>query len=97
MPVERAEARQTKSPRQLRWYHIMAAVISIAFCLEIGFFLMMFPWTESWERNFFSHMVPTWHRYWDNSYVRGGVSGLGLLNVYIGISEIFRLRRFVRK
>jgi len=29
--------------------------------------------------------------------VRGAVSGLGIVNVYISLVEIFRLRRFARR
>jgi hypothetical protein len=35
--------------------------------------------------------------YWDNAYLRGAVSGLGIVNVYISLVEIFRLRRFARR
>lgn len=81
-------------PPRYRWYHKFSALLFIIFCLEVGLFLLVFPWTEAWDSNFFSGMVPEWHRYWDNDYVRGAVSGLGVLNLYIAILEIFRLRRF---
>src|SRR5205085_2785100 len=35
--------------------------------------------------------------YWENMYVRGAVSGLGVVNLYISFLEIFRLRRFARR
>ena len=77
-----------------RWYHKLRAILLIAFCLEIGLFLLIFPWTEFWQANYFGVLVPEWHRYWDNLYIRGAISGLGVLNVYISLSEISRLRRF---
>ena len=80
-----------------RWYHKTSAVVLIAFCLEIGLFLLIFPWTEYWEANYFAAFVPEWHRYWDNMYVRGAISGLGVVNLYISFVEIFRLRRFARR
>jgi hypothetical protein len=79
---------------EYRWYHKMSAVLFITFCLEIGFFLTVFPWTEYWDNNFFSSWIPQWHQYWDNMYVRGAVSGLGVVNLYISLVEMFRLRRF---
>jgi hypothetical protein len=33
---------------------------------------------------------------WDNMYLRGAVSGLGLANLYISFVELFRLERFVK-
>ena len=80
-----------------RWYHKTSAVVFITFCLEIGLFLLIFPCTEYWEGNYFAAFVPEWHRYWDNMYVRGAISGLGVVNLYISFVEIFRLRRFARR
>jgi len=80
-----------------RWYHKMSAVLFITFCLEIGFFLLVFPWTEAWENNYFSSFIPEWHRWWDNMYLRGAVSGIGVVNLYISFIEMFRLKRFARR
>jgi hypothetical protein len=80
-----------------RWYHTMSAVLLVAFCVEIGLFLLIFPWTEYWDANYFSHLAPQWRVYWDNGYFRGAVSALGALNLYISVVEIFRLRRFGRR
>jgi hypothetical protein len=77
-----------------RWFHKAGAVFFICVCLDLGLFLVFFPWTEWWDSNFFSAMVPEWHQYWSNLYVRGAVSGLGVVNLYISLMEILRLRRF---
>jgi hypothetical protein len=77
-----------------RWYHKFSALLFIIFCLELGLFLLIFPWTDSWDTNFFAAWIPEWHAWWTNAYLRGAVSGVGVLNLYIGFVEIFRLRRF---
>jgi hypothetical protein len=84
-------------PPLYRWYHKMSAVLFITFCLEVGFFLLVFPWTEAWENNYFSSLIPEWRRWWENMYLRGGVSGLGVVNLYISFIEMFRLKRFARR
>jgi hypothetical protein len=84
-------------PPVYHWYHKMSAVVFITFCLEMGLFLLIFPWTESWEGNYFSGLMPQMKVYWDNLYVRGAVSGLGVVNLYISLVEIYRLRRFARR
>jgi hypothetical protein len=84
------------TPMEYRWYHKTGAVLFIVFCLEIGCFLLIFPWTEYWEWNFLGSLIPRAHLFWDSSYVRGAVSGLGLVNLYIAFVEIIRLRRFAR-
>jgi len=78
------------------WYHKITAVVFITFCLEIGLFLLIFPWTDYWPANYFSTAIPAWSGYWDNLYLRGAISGLGVVNLYISFVEIFRLRRFAR-
>ena len=84
-------------PPPARWYPKMTAVVFITFCLELGFFLVVFPWTEAWDNNYFSSLIPEWHRYWDNMYVRGAVSGVGAVNLYISFLEMFRLKRFAAR
>jgi hypothetical protein len=79
------------------WYHKVSSVVFITFCLEMGLFLLIFPWTEAWDGNYFSGVFPNIKPYWDNLYVRGAVSGMGVVNLYISLVEIFRLRRFARR
>ena len=103
MPTEPSHEQQTlpgpvpvvRPP--FRWYHKMSSILFITFCLEIGFFLLIYPWTEYWESNYFAAIVPEWHRYWVNLYVRGAISGVGVVNLYISFVEMFRLRRFSRR
>jgi len=67
----------------------MAAI----FCFELGVFLLIYPWLNNWDAN--AAMVPVWGRYiWTSSWFRGGISGLGILDIYISFVEVFRLRRF---
>ena len=79
-----------------RWYHKISAVLFITLCVEIGIFLMVFPWTEYWDSHYLSGLLPQLRNYWENFYFRGAVSGLGAVNLYIAFMEMFRLRRFSR-
>ena len=85
MPVEQPE---------YRWYHKLSAILLVTFCLEIGLFLLIFPWSDYWSTNYFSSLLPEWRQFWTNPYFRGMVSGLGVMNLYIAVAEIVRLRRF---
>jgi hypothetical protein len=80
-------------PKPYAWYQKLGAMLLILFCLEIGSFLLVFPWLGNlWGANFFSSLL---HRgYWDNAYFRGAISGLGVVNLYISFMEILRLRRY---
>ncbi len=92
--VSGAEAAPPSRPAY-RWYHKMTAVLFATFCLEIGFFLLIFPWTP-WA-NDFAAFRPGWTEYWDNPYIKGAISGLGAVNLYIAFVEVSRLRRFARR
>jgi hypothetical protein len=81
-------------PPAYRWHHKAGALAMAVFSMAIGIFLLIYPWTDSWNRNYFAALVPEWHAYWDNLYVRGAVSGLGIVNFYISLVEALRLRRF---
>lgn len=104
MPHERDLAQSTAAPpaeaaepNAWRWYHKFSAVLLIVLCLEIGLFLLVFPWSEYWQANYFASLAPQWRQYWMNTYLRGGVSGLGVANLYLSLTELFRLRRFSRR
>jgi hypothetical protein len=104
MPHEREIAPSTPAAGPIpvetpvwRWYHKFSAVLLIVLCLEVGLFLLVFPWTEYWQNNYLATLVPQWRRYWLNAYLRGAVSGLGIANLYLSLVEIFRLRRFARR
>ncbi len=81
------------APR-FRWYHKLVAVLFATLCLELGFFLLVFPWTS--YATDFAAFRPEWRPYWYNPYIRGAISGLGVVNLYIAFVEILRLRRFAK-
>ena len=70
------------------WLESIGAILFIVFCLEIGIFLLIFPWMAPWHNNWLASWLP-----WGNPYFRGGLSGIGALDVYIGLSAAVRLRR----
>lgn len=98
-PQSEAMARTAESagdpPAAYRWYHKALAIALATFCLEMGCFLLFFPWT-SWSSDF-AAFKPAWEPYWNHVYVRIGISALGLANLYIALIEIFRLRRFAKR
>lgn len=56
--------------------------------LEIGLLLVLIPWSRFWERNYFADLVPAIRFVMSNNYVRGAVSGLGLLNIWLALVEL---------
>src|SRR4051794_2098423 len=76
-----------------RWYDKLAAVMAAIFCFEVGVFLLVYPWVSNWDVN--GAFFPVWARpIWTSSWLRGAVSGIGILDIYISFVEVFRFRRF---
>jgi hypothetical protein len=63
-------------------------LILVALFLEVGFLLVVIPWSSFWDRNYFAQSIPAVNALITNNFVRGAVSGLGLINVYLGLSEL---------
>ena len=77
------------------WMHKVSAILFCIFCLELGLFLLVYPWVgELWNRNWLFALRPEWQRFLLSEQFRGAVSGLGILNLFIAFVEIVRLRRF---
>ena len=64
------------------------AVAFILFCFEIGLFLMLVPWSALWEHNALLGFSSTLRGLLLNNFVRGAVSGLGAIDVLLGVSEL---------
>ena len=66
----------------------MMPLLLAAFFLEVGFVLLVVPWSSYWDRNFFSQAWPPLHALLTSNYVRGAISGLGIVNVLAAVGEI---------
>ena len=49
---------------------------------------MVLPWSSFWERNYFAYAWPGLRDILVNNFVRGGVSGLGFVNLLAGLAEL---------
>ncbi|MCY4029856.1 MAG: hypothetical protein OXH75_26515 [Acidobacteria bacterium] len=63
----------------------------IVYFLEAGLVLLVAPWTTFWDRNAFVEVSPLAEAFLTAHAVRGGVSGVGLLNLGAGLVELGRL------
>jgi hypothetical protein len=54
----------------------------------VGLLLVVLPWSGFWERNYFALLWPDLQALLTNNFVRGGVSGLGVLNLAAGLAEL---------
>ena len=61
------------------------------YCLEAGLFFIVVPWTRLWTLNPLLHSSETLSLLAGNAYVRGFVSGFGVVHLIIGIRDIIRM------
>ena len=75
------------------WLQRSALVLLVVTCIYIGLILVVLPWTPYWQENRFFAMLPErWAEWLGQGSVRGVVSGLGLLDIWIGLSEAVHWR-----
>ena len=60
----------------------------MAFFVEVGLLLLVLPWSAFWTRNYFAQEWPVLGALVTNNFVRGAVSGLGLVNLLAGLAEL---------
>ena len=59
-----------------------------AYFLEAGFILIAAPWSALWDRNRFVEARPALREVAESPYVRGGVTGVGVITAFAGLAEL---------
>jgi len=57
----------------------------IVLCFEIGALLRYLPWSNFWEQNYFLFHFPSLVPFALHPSVRGLVSGLGVLDIFVAL------------
>ena len=82
----------------------LTIIFFILICFEIGILLVILPWvpSPSWNENYLLVLAADkMHWPWlalamKSGYARGAVSGLGVLNIMLGVWEIVNFKRTSR-
>lgn len=95
--VEQAPPDDTAPAKRMApvWLQRLSLFVLVLFCVYLGVLVMILPWwTRIWDRNEFILARPWLAAILHNGAVRGIVSGLGLLDIWIGISEAVHYRDY---
>ena len=65
----------------------MAAILSVLSSLLVGVLLVVVPWTALWDANYLLQPYPSLRALLLSGYMRGTVSGLGLVNIVLALDE----------
>jgi hypothetical protein len=73
------------------WKRILYFVF-VLFAIEMGLFLAALPWSSFWERNILGSLFPSFRPVLLSNYFRGALTGLGLIDIWIGFSDLWNFR-----
>lgn len=59
-----------------------------AYLIEAGVLLVLAPWSGLWERNYFAAAWPQVGFWMASPYVRGAVTGIGLVTALGGLRDL---------
>lgn len=75
------------------WLQRLSLFILVLFCVYLGVIVTVLPWWSAvWDHNMFLTSHPALWAVLRTGPVRGIISGLGLLDIWVGISEAIHYR-----
>ena len=86
-PTPASPVQEQRVSRATVWLHRLSLVIFVIFCIELGMLLAVLPWTPIWVNNGLISNSPTLKAILQGNFVRGLVTGCGLVDIWIGIWE----------
>jgi hypothetical protein len=86
-------ARTGQPPPAPVWLQRLSLLVLVLFCFYIGGLLAALPWLPRyWDQNGWLLAHPAVHTVLLRGWVRGLVSGVGLIDIWIGVSELLHYR-----
>ena len=75
------------------WLARSMMIVFVAFCVEVGLVLIAVPWLPHlWHENSLLASFPAVRAFIAHDFVRGVTSGLGVLDIWLGIYEAVHYR-----
>jgi len=74
------------------WLRRLGVLSFVFLCATLGVMLMIIPWRPEWSSNSLLFQYPAIRELVTSGFVRGVVTGLGLLNVWMGFWEAIQYR-----
>lgn len=77
------------------WLQRLSLFILVLFCIYLGGLMTVLPWWPSmWDRNPLILAYPQLSLLMHSGITKGIISGIGLLDIWIGISELIQYRDY---
>jgi len=95
-PVEGNREKPALAPQRVSssrlWLRRLGVLLFVFLCATLGVMLMILPWRPEWSDNSLLFSYPAIHEIVCSGFARGIVTGLGLINVWMGFWEAIRYR-----
>jgi hypothetical protein len=93
-PATAVQPMPPQRPRQIpRWLLVMEITLFVILRLYVGALVVLLPWRSIWTTNAWINNWPLVASFIAQGWVRGLVSGLGLLNIWMAFNVLFRRKR----
>src|SRR5438874_9473856 len=92
VPIAKAEDQDVPLPV---WMARTMMIVFVAFCIEVGLVLIAVPWLPHsglWDDSTLLSSFPAVRAFLANSFVRGAATGIGVLDIWLGIYEAVHYR-----
>jgi hypothetical protein len=77
------------------WLQRLSLFVLVLFCIYIGALMVWLPWAPRyWDQNTWLLAHPGLRSVLQQGWARGILSGFGLLDIWIGLSEAFHYRDY---
>lgn len=74
------------------WARRLQLVVFVILCVQLGMLLIALPWSEVWRQNSLIAERPMLRAIAHSYFTRGLVTGLGIVNLWLGIWEAVTYR-----
>ena len=92
-PVSAALLDQNAEAPPPVWLARCMMIVFVAFCVEVGLVLIAVPWLPHlWHENSLLVSYPTIRAFMAHDFVRGMTTGIGILDIWLGIYEAVHYR-----
>lgn len=98
MEVEPNQSSQAPRPQQPQvkhpplWAQRLMVGTEAGIAIWAGILVLLVPWTRLWTENHLLAAWPALHSAVNFSFVRGMISGIGLVDIWMGVADVLRLR-----
>jgi hypothetical protein len=98
IPIRRATTTTTEQPEEDDdppvpvWMQRANIVMKFLICVWLGMVISVLPWTSVWTDNSLIMSLPRIRAIMSLNFVRGMVTGVGLIDIWIGIWEAVHYR-----